>query len=76
MSIDPAGALLAHLDHAAILKAYQAAPGDELGSGKFNNPASSAALAANVFGYFLSDPSACDLFAAGVSGAGGHARGA
>jgi hypothetical protein len=68
VSIDPAGALLAHLDHAAILKAYQAAPGDELGSGKFNNPASSAALAANVFGYFLSDPSACDLSAAGVTG--------
>ncbi|WBQ10246.1 hypothetical protein L2D01_00405 [Hyphomonadaceae bacterium ML37] len=70
MSHDAKLALLPHLDHAAILKVYQDAPGDELGSGKFNNPASSAALAANVFGYFLTDPSACDLSIAGAPGEG------
>jgi hypothetical protein len=46
VSVDPAGALLAHLDHQRIVQVYRGAPGDELGSGKFNNPASSAALAA------------------------------
>lgn len=49
---------------------YRDAPGDELGSGKFNNPASSAALAANVFGYFLNDPAACDLSIVGAPGTG------
>jgi hypothetical protein len=36
-----------------IRRAYEAAPGNEIGSGKFANPESSAALAANAFGFFL-----------------------
>lgn len=70
VSADPAGAFLAHPDHERILQVYRRAPGDEPGSGKFNNPASSAALAANVFGYFLTDPSACDVSIGGAPGAG------
>lgn len=34
----------------------RAAPGNEIKSGKFDSPESSAALAANVFGYFLDKP--------------------
>ena len=33
-----------------------AAPGNEIKSGKFDRPESSAALAANTFGYFLDRP--------------------
>ena len=33
-----------------------AAPGNEIKAGKFDNPASSAALAANAFGFFLKRP--------------------
>jgi hypothetical protein len=36
-----------------IRRAYEGAPGDEIGSGKFANPESSAALVANAFGFFL-----------------------
>ena len=36
-----------------ILSAYRAAPGNEIGSGKFLSPESSAALAADVFGFFI-----------------------
>jgi hypothetical protein len=36
-----------------ILKAYQSAPGNEIESGKFVNPESSAALVANTFGLFI-----------------------
>ena len=36
-----------------IVRILDAAPGDEIGSGKFDNPESSAALAANAFGFFL-----------------------
>jgi hypothetical protein len=50
-------ALLPHLDREAILSVYAAAPGDEISSGKFSNPASSAALAANMFGPGLTTPS-------------------
>ena len=32
---------------------FDAAPGDEIASGKFDSPESSAALAANAFGFFL-----------------------
>lgn len=39
----------------AIRASYAAAPGNELESGKFLNPASSAALAANAFGLFVTD---------------------
>ncbi len=36
---------------------YAAAPGNEIASGKFDSPESSAALAANTFGFFLNRPS-------------------
>ena len=36
-----------------IERILDAAPGDEIGRGKFDNPGSSAALAANAFGFFL-----------------------
>ena len=32
---------------------FEAAPGNEIGTGKFDSPESSAALAANAFGFFL-----------------------
>ena len=35
---------------------YRDAPGNEFDSGKFGNPDSSAALAANAFGFFLDQP--------------------
>jgi hypothetical protein len=43
---------------ADILKAYEKAPGNELESGKLSSPESSAALAANTFGYFIHRPEA------------------
>ena len=39
-----------------IRQRYAAAPGNELESGKFESPESSAALAANAFGFFLDKP--------------------
>src|SRR5665213_4633215 len=36
-----------------IVAAYEAAPGNEIASGKFASPESSAALVANAFGFFL-----------------------
>jgi hypothetical protein len=55
------GALLAHLPKDAILARYAGAAGKEVTSGKFASPESSAALAANAFGFFLEDPSAFTL---------------
>ena len=52
-------ALLDHLPKDAILARYQAAGGQELISGKFANPESSAALAANAFGCSASAQSCC-----------------
>src|SRR5947209_2825083 len=46
-------ALLPGLPVDRILACYAAAPGNEIESGKFFSPESSAALAANTFGYFL-----------------------
>lgn len=40
----------------AVLAALGRSPGNELGSGKFDSPESSAALAANAFGWFLDRP--------------------
>jgi hypothetical protein len=54
-------ALLDHLPKAAILARYQVAGGQELVSGKFANPESSAALAANAFGFFAEQPQALSL---------------
>ena len=39
-----------------IEEIYNAAPGKEIVSGKFDSPESSAALAANTFGFFLNRP--------------------
>jgi hypothetical protein len=47
------GLVVPGLPHELIRLAYEAAPGNEIASGKFANPESSAALAANAFGYFL-----------------------
>lgn len=40
----------------AVLSALQRSPGNELASGKFDSPESSAALVANAFGWFLNRP--------------------
>lgn len=40
----------------AVLAAMRRSPGNELGSGKFDSPESSAALAVNAFGWFLDRP--------------------
>jgi hypothetical protein len=48
--------LLPGLPADLILAAYLNAPGNEIESGKFANPESSAALVANTFGYFLDKP--------------------
>lgn len=42
----------------AVLAALHRAPGNELASGKFGSPESSAALVANAFGWFLGRPQA------------------
>ena len=47
------GVLLPHLDEDQVLRAYRAAPGNEVDSGKIASPESSAALVANGFGFFL-----------------------
>ena len=39
-----------------IEEIYNAAPGNEIAGGKFDSPESSAALAANTFGFFLNRP--------------------
>ncbi|MEX0406031.1 hypothetical protein ABGN05_10185 [Aquibium sp. LZ166] len=43
---------LPHLDAASLLARLKAAPGNEIDSGKFASPESSAALAVNFFGWF------------------------
>lgn len=47
--------ILAHLDSDHIQQAYAKAGGNEIASGKFASPESSAALAANMFGYFRNE---------------------
>ena len=49
-------ALFDYLPKDKILSAFQRSPGNELRSGKFASPESSAALAANTFGYFIERP--------------------
>ena len=49
--------LLSGLPIDLIRAAYLAAPGNEIESGKFASPESSAALVANAFGLFLDQPS-------------------
>jgi hypothetical protein len=57
------GNLLANLDRSVIEAAYSAAPGNEVSSGKFLSPQSSAALVANTFGLFLDRPELLPAFA-------------
>jgi hypothetical protein len=47
---------LQHLDVALIEQAYRNGAGNEIDSGKMSSPESSAALAANSFGFFLNRP--------------------
>lgn len=47
---------------ALIREVYGHAAGNEIASGKFASPQSSAALAANGFGWFLERPGECPLF--------------
>jgi len=49
-------AFLPGLPATLIRAAYEAAPGNEIASGKFLSPESSSALVANTFGLFLSRP--------------------
>ena len=47
------GRFLPGVPAAEVESILNAAPGDEIASGKFDNPESSAALAVNAFGFFL-----------------------
>jgi len=47
---------LPDLPEALILESLKRSPGNEIASGKFDSPESSAALAANAFGWFLERP--------------------
>jgi hypothetical protein len=53
---DPRFPLLPHLPAAAIRACYENAPGNEIESGKLASPRSSAALAANAWGFFITQP--------------------
>jgi hypothetical protein len=57
---------LPELPAEAILAALQRAPGNEVKSGKFDSPESSAALVANAFGWFLERPEALPALPAGL----------
>ena len=48
-----AGRFLPEVPGPEIEAILEAASGNEIGTGKFDNPESSAALAANAFGFFL-----------------------
>ena len=52
-STEPRDRFLPGVPGADIERILDAAPGDEIGRGKFDHPESSAALAANAFGFFL-----------------------
>ena len=51
--LEPQDRFLPGVPGADIERILNAAPGDEIASGKFDHPESSAALAANAFGFFL-----------------------
>lgn len=57
-SMDSTDRFLPCVPAAAVEAAFDAAPGNEMQSGKFDSPESSAALAANAFGFFLERPCA------------------
>lgn len=52
----PTGRFLPGVPGSDIERALEAAPGNEIGRRKFDHPESSAALAANAFGFFLHRP--------------------
>lgn len=54
----PANRFLPGVPGADVKRMIDAAPGNEIASGKFDSPESSAALAANAFGFFLHRPQA------------------
>ena len=54
----PANRFLPGVPGADIERVFDSAPGNEIASGKFDSPESSAALAANAFGFFLHRPQA------------------
>jgi len=60
-------ALMDHLPKELILASYQTAGGQEMQSGKFVSPESSAALVANAFGLFLDRPELLSLPAPAVA---------
>ena len=55
---DGTGRFLPGVPGPQIEAIFNAAPGNEIATGKFDSPESSAALAANAFGFFLNRPSA------------------
>ena len=59
---EPAPIFLPGVPEARLRAIYGNAAGNEIASGKFASPQSSAALAANGFGWFLDRPGACPLF--------------
>lgn len=59
---EPAPIFLPGVSEARLRAIYGGAAGNEIASGKFASPQSSAALAANGFGWFLDRPGACPLF--------------
>lgn len=52
------------VSEALVREVYDRAAGNEIASGKFASPQSSAALAANGFGWFLERPGQCPVFPA------------
>ena len=56
LEADIAASLLPGVPTGLILETYGSAPGNEIASGKFTSPESSAALAANTFGPFVARP--------------------
>lgn len=48
--------LFPYLPKDEIIAAFERSPGNEIGSGKFSSEESSAALAANTFGFFINRP--------------------
>ena len=57
--------ILPHLPTDEILAAYEKAGGNEIESGKFDHPESSAALAANAFGFFITGTHELPRFSVG-----------
>lgn len=70
---DPASLFLPGVSEDRLRAIYDREAGNEIASGKFASPQSSAALAANGFGWFLDRPGDCPLFPA-IADLGGPVR--